>query len=278
MEIPETIRFGEEEFSQFVRYINGIYGIDLSKKKILAECRLNRYIQKTGARTLSEFMVKMKADKTGRIEAQVLNRLTTNYTYFLRENKHFEYLTEKILPGLQADKCSSYRIMCAGCSSGEECYTLSMLLCDYKRKGGYLPEFRITGTDISEKVLQKAEEASYRLSELKGIPAEWQKEYLDIDRDNDCFQIRPEVRSRVNFYKMNLLKPFGSQLQYDLILCRNVMIYFDEESRRKLLEKLYGCLKPGGYLFVGHTELLYRKNDLFEYICPAIYRKQGNQR
>lgn len=277
METPEVIRFGDEEFARFVQYINSIYGIDLSKKKILVECRLNRYIQKNGLHSLSDFMNKMKADKTGRTEAQVLNRLTTNYTYFLREDKHFEYLRKQILPGLQEEQCSSFRVLCAGCSSGEECYTMSMLLCDYRKKGGFLPEFRITGTDISETVLRKAEEARYPLSELSAIPAAWQREYLSIDTQKECFQILPEARNCVNFYKMNLLKPFGGQLQYDLILCRNVMIYFDEDSRRKLLEKLYGCLKPGGYLFVGHTELLYRKHDLFEYVCPAIYRKQGNK-
>ena len=276
MGTPEIIRFKDEEFEIFVRYINGIYGIDLSKKKILAECRLNQFIQKSGVHTLTDFMAVMKADKTGRTEAQVMNRLTTNYTYFLREVKHFEYLEEKILPSLQADRCGSYRILCAGCSSGEECYTLAMLLSDYQKKGGFLPEFWITGADISEKVLQKAEEARYRLSELKGIPETWQRDYLSVDVEKDCFQILPQIRKRVNFCKMNLLKPFGSRLQYDLILCRNVMIYFDEESRRTLLEKLYGCLKPGGYLFVGHTELLSRKHDLFEYIRPAIYRKQGN--
>lgn len=268
------IRFEQEEFEALIRYMEDKYGIDLRKKQILAECRLNSEIEKSRCGSLREFLNKMKADRTGRTEAILVNRLTTNYTYFMREQKHFEYLEQKILPELSRDRNRGpFRIWCAGCSSGQECYTLSMLLHDYKDSGKWLPEFEILGTDISETVLRQAVEGRYQERELEHIPEEWRRRYCQMDAEEGSFMIRPAVRAEVSFRKMNLLKPFVGRNTYDLVSCRNVMIYFREDARRALLDILYDSLKPGGYLFVGHTELLPKKHERFHYICPAIYRK-----
>lgn len=268
------IRFEQEEFEELIRYMEDKYGIDLRKKQILAECRLNSEIEKSRCGSLQEFLDKMRLDKTGRTEAILVNRLTTNYTYFMREQKHFEYLEQTILPEISLKRgAEPFRIWCAGCSSGQECYTLSMLLHDYRDSGRWLPEFEILGTDISETVLRQAEEGRYPKRELEHIPEEWIRRYCQMDEAAGSFTIRPAVRAEISFRKMNLLKPYVGRNTYDLVSCRNVMIYFREDSRKVLLDKLYDSLKPGGYLFVGHTELLPKKHERFQYICPAIYRK-----
>lgn len=268
------IRFTDCEFEHLKAYMGQQFGIDLSKKRILAECRMSHELESNGFTSMGQYLEQMEHDCSGRLKTALLNRLTTNYTYFMREPKHFEFLIKYILPEIQPEwGRSSYRIWSAGCSSGEECYTLAMLLQDYVDQGGWLPLFEVLGTDISESVVHQAMEGRYPAHELEKIPALWQKKYCRVEADGAHFKMSPEIRAKVRFQVMNLLKPTVGTGHYDLILCRNVMIYFDNESRKKLIDKLYQALKPNGYLFVGHTELLPRNHELFEYVCPAVYRK-----
>lgn len=267
------IRFQKKEFDRLTEFLSGKYGIDLSKKQVLAECRLNSEMTRRQMKSLSEFMDRMEQDKTGRLEAALLNRLTTNYTYFMREERHFEYLREEILPAIPAGRKEPYQIWCAGCSSGQECYSLSMLLQSYMQEGKWLPGFEILGTDISEPMLKQAEEARYPMKELDAVPETWRRSACRIDGSTGTFTVADEVRRHVSFKRMNLLNPYVGRNQYDLVVCRNVMIYFDEPSRQRLLQCLHAGLKKDGYLFVGHTELLPRNHRLFEYVRPAVYRK-----
>ena len=136
------IRFTEAEFQELEQFMRSQYGIDLSKKRTLSECRLSAELEKEGITSLQQFMRRMELDKTKRLENMMLDKLTTNYTFFMRESKHFDYLRENILPTLRPDNTGPfYRVWSAGCSTGEECYTLSMLLHDYTRQGGFLPFF-----------------------------------------------------------------------------------------------------------------------------------------
>lgn len=268
------IRFTGKEFELLTKYMNEHYGIDLSKKRVIAECRMSQEMEKRGVTSLKQYMDMMEADRTGRMRATLLNRLTTNYTYFMREPKHFEFLEQKILPEIRPETAKApFRVWSAGCSSGEECYTLAMLLQNYTDGGGWLPSFEILGTDLSENVIGKAKDGRYPLSELEAIPPFWQQKYCRKDKERGDFTIIPQLREKVRFQLMNLLRPNAGIDRFDLILCRNVMIYFDDVSRKKLIENLYRALKPGGYLFVGHTELLPRDHELLTYVCPAIYRK-----
>lgn len=137
------IRFTEAEFQELEQFMRSQYGIDLSKKRTLSECRLSAELEKEGITSLQQFMRRMELDKTKRLENMMLDKLTTNYTFFMRESKHFDYLRENILPTLRPDNTGPfYRVWSAGCSTGEECYTLSMLLHDYTRQGGFLPFWR----------------------------------------------------------------------------------------------------------------------------------------
>lgn len=268
------IRFTGKEFEILIKYMNERYGIDLSKKRVIAECRLSQEMEKRGITSLKQYMEMMEADRSGRMRAALLNRLTTNYTYFMREPKHFEFLEQTILPQLRPETAKvPFRVWSAGCSSGEECYTLAMLLQNYADGGGWIPSFEILGTDVSESVIGKAKEGRYPLSELAAIPPFWQQKYCRKEKEKGDFIIVPQLREKVRFQMMNLLRPNAGIARFDLILCRNVMIYFDDASRKKLIENLYRALKPGGYLFVGHTELLPRDHELLTYVRPAIYRK-----
>lgn len=272
--VSRLIRFTDREFEQLKQYVGKNYGIDLTKKRVLAESRMNRELEQNGFSSMGEYLTQMEQDKSGRLRRILLNRLTTNYTYFMREQKHFEYLANQILPEIKPGwGRTCYRVWSAGCSSGQECYTLAMMLQDYTDHGGWLPAFEIFGTDISDTAIKKAMEGRYPMGELEKIPPLWQQKYCRNDGDKNYFTIAPQIRQKVRFQVMNLLRPTAGVGYYDLILCRNVMIYFDEASRKKLIDRLYAALKPDGYLFVGHTELLPRHHELFEYVCPAIYRK-----
>lgn len=268
------IRFTNNEFELLKQYMEHHYGIDLSKKRTIAECRMSPELEKRGITSLKQYMEMMETDRSGGLRTTLLNRLTTNYTYFLREPKHFEFLEKNILPEVKPEPGRFvFRIWSAGCSTGEECYTLAMLLQDYTDRGGWLPAFEILGTDLSEGAIKMAREGRYPVRELSTIPALWQRKYCKKDREEEFFVISPALREKVRFQTMNLMKPNAGIARYDLILCRNVMIYFNDESRSKLVENLYRALKPEGYLFVGHTELLPRNHKLFDYVCPAVYRK-----
>ena len=270
------IKFTDEEFQRLTAYVAEHYGIDLSKKRTLAECRLSLELDKLHIPTLGAFLERLHADKTGQLAAVMMNRLTTNYTYFLRENSHFDFLTQEILPALPAE-ADGFRAWCAGCSTGEECYTLAMTLCAYRDGGGWLPPVQILATDLSEPVLRKAQAARYPAKDLETLPPAWRLAYCRMD-GTEHFVIREEVRRMVSFQRMNLMRPYAGHGVYDLILCRNVMIYFHENARKRLTERLAKSLKPGGYLFTGHTELLPRDQTAFTYLRPAIYQKGGETR
>lgn len=269
------IHFTDDEFKRLRDYIISQYGIDLTKKRILAECRMSNELEKQGIASMGEFLDRMESDRTDQLRSMLLNRLTTNYTYFMREPAHYEYLERTILPELGRDrKKSSFHIWSAGCSTGEESYTIVMMLKNFERTGGWLPPYSVKGTDISERAVNLAKAGRYPVSELEHIPEAWRQSYTAVEPDGRHFTVSPGVKEKAEFLCMNLLKPYGGIGEYDLIFCRNVMIYFDEESRKKLLEALYRALKPDGRLFVGHTELLPRNHQLFEYICPAVYKKR----
>ncbi len=271
------IHFTDEEFVRLRNYVISNFGIDLTKKRILAECRMSNELEKLGIPAMGQFLDQMESDKSGRLQSILLNRLTTNYTYFMREMAHFEFLEKTILPELKGrSETEPYRIWSAGCSSGEECYSAAMVMKNYGMLGGWLPPYSIRGTDVSDRALKVAREGRYPLSELEKLPELWRKTFVEAEPGGRYFTVTPSVRANVEFLRMNLLKPYFGIREYDLIFCRNVMIYFDESSRRKLIENLYRSIKTDGYLFVGHTELLPRNHELFEYVCPAIYRKRGN--
>ena len=270
------IRLKESEFEDIVRYIRENYGINLDKKQVLIECRLSRELEKRGIDSYGKYLELIKMDKDGDMAGEMINRLTTNYTYFMRKPSHFSILRDEILPETYDGRhYGTYNIWCAGCSTGEECYTLAMTLADYRKRFPGVPSTRILATDLSGEVLRQAQEAVYPMREWDSLPKEWQQEYCYIV-DEKHFGIDERLKYNITFMKHNLMEEFPQEKKFDLILCRNVMIYFDKASRRKLISSLERHLKPGGYLLIGHSELLSAEESSLKTVHPAIYKNLSN--
>ncbi|MFU0831579.1 MAG: protein-glutamate O-methyltransferase [Oscillospiraceae bacterium] len=264
------IRLTDQEFQEFVQFVRTNFGINLEKKRLLIEARLFSILSKKNVSSFTEYLnlVRNNPDELN----IMLNRLTTNHTYFMREPRHFEFLKEVMLPDLtknNRDKC--LRIWSAGCSTGEEAYTAVMVMKDWFGPATDW-DYRVLATDISTKVLQEALMGVYSPENLQNLPAAWKVKYFQ-KQDEQTYVLSDEIKKEVIFRKLNLMDSFPFQNPFDLIFCRNVMIYFDQETKNRLVQKFYNSLKPGGYLLIGHSETIQRDTIPFRYIEPSIYQK-----
>lgn len=268
------LKISDIEFKRLVSFVQSNYGINLTQKRTLIEGRLNNVIQERGFNDYSNYLDMIFADKSGHEMDQLLNKLTTNHTFFMREPKHFEYLREIILPDCEKNnRDNDIRIWSAACSSGEEPYTIAMIIDDYFGSNKSKWDSKILATDISQRVLSKAQSGIYHMESLKDVPDQWMKKYLTkVDAEN--YKINPKIQSEVIFKTFNLMEsiPFRKK-PFDLIFCRNVMIYFDLQTKTDLVNRFFDVIKPGGYLFIGHAESIPREATKFQYVKPAIYRR-----
>ena len=212
---------------------------------------------------------------TGEAAATLVNKITTNHTYFMREANHFYYFRDKVLPYLSEKvKQKDLRIWSAGCSSGEEPYTLAMIIDEFLGKEKLLWDTKVLATDISAKVLEQASSGIYPNAEVNTLPPQWRLNYF-TNIDNQKSIIVDRIRNEVIYRKLNLMeRNFPFRKLFHVIFCRNVMIYFDTQTKRQLVQKFYNSLEPGGYLFVGHSESLNPEETSFKYVIPAVYRKE----
>lgn len=267
------IRLKEEEFAEIVEYMRQSYGINLEKKKTLIECRMSKELESQGVTTFGRYMELLKKDRSGLTASNMVSRLTTNYTYFMREPAHFTILRDHILPELSKSSSRGFlNVWCAGCSTGEECYTIAMILQDYRDRTGNQLNYKVLATDISAQVLEKAGKGIYTAKEVEGLQAEWKNKYFR-SADAKTFCVEERLKQNIRFQNQNLLSPYMGTEQFDLIFCRNVMIYFDKKAKETLVKKLEASLKPGGYLVIGHAELLNRGEIKLEPVFPAVYKK-----
>ncbi len=263
----------DNDFLRLVSYVQKNYGIDLSKKRQLITSRLSNTITAAGFGSFSAYIdhVIKTSDKNA-IE-MMLNKLTTNYTYFLRESGHFDFLKNTILPALvQQKKNKVLSIWSAGCSSGEEPYTISMVLKDYFGSQASIWDTRVLATDISQRVLSHAQNATYDPAALENVPPKWKTEYFRKAPDGQ-YTVAPQIKSNVIFRTFNLMKPIEFKIKFDVIFCRNVMIYFDQPTKDALVQRFYQATNPGGYLLIGHSESLNKDKLAYKYIMPATYQK-----
>lgn len=264
------IQLTDSEFNELVTYIKKNFGINLIKKRLLIEARMYSVLAKKGITNFTDYINLIKRDPSEL--NTMLNKLTTNHTYFMREPRHFEFLNEVILPQQkESNKLKSLKIWSAGCSTGEEAYTAIMLMKDFFALDKTW-DYRILATDISTNVLERAKVGIYAPESLKNIPSSWERRYFK-KTDNNEYAISGEIKKEVIFKRLNLMEPFPFRSNFDLIFCRNVMIYFDQPTKNALIKKFYNVLKPGGYLFIGHSETVQRDTVDFKYIEPSIYRK-----
>ncbi len=263
-----------EEFLRLVTYMKENYGVNLEQKLTLVEGRLWSVLNQKGFRTLDEYFNFVVSDKTGEEAKTLVTRLTTNYTYFLREDQHYKFLVEKILPNLQATlREKDLRIWSAGCSSGEEPFTTAIVLDDYFGTQKSQWDSKILATDISPQVLRMAQEATYPEERLQNLSPAWKSKYF-TKQGPDMFKVNDAIRNEVIFRSFNLMdKTMPFRKKFHVVFCRNVMIYFDKPTRDALVERFYDVLEPGGHLFIGLSETVSKADTRFTFVQPSIYRK-----
>lgn len=276
-ESAEVRRLTASEFNKIAALAYEKFGLELKKgKEDLVSARLGKQIRAGSFRSFSDYYDHLLADQTGEALTNMIDALTTNHTSFFREKAHFDFLTSEVLP-LWKSK-SRIRIWSAACSSGEEPYTILMTLGEALGPSG-LERVEVLATDISTRVLDMAQRAVYPDERFRDVPRSVLSRYLLRGEGKAAghYRLKPSLVSRVQFRRMNLIERFPSLPSFDVIFCRNVMIYFDRDTQETLVNRLTAFLEPGGYLFIGHAESLTGIEHGLEYIRPAIYRRKWNR-
>ncbi len=273
MDFFNSLTISDHDFQRLVQFMQKNYGIDLSKKKTLITSRLSHSLKERGYTEIEPFLEQLFSKKDPDDVELILNKLTTNYTYFLREKDHFTYFQDVILPALvkrhARDKVLS--IWSAGCSSGEEPYTLSIYLKEFFGAQASHWDTRVLATDISQQAMAKAQKGLYHVP--ADMPSQWLRRYFTLDKATGLYSISPEIRKNVIFRPFNLMDPIQFRLKFDVIFCRNVMIYFNQATRDALVSRFCDAMHPGGYFFISHSESL-GQNPKFRLVAPSIYQKK----
>lgn len=247
-----------EEYDGFRAFLAQSCGIVLGEhKQYLLITRLRPVLEEFGIGSLGELLERLRKGVGLGLRERVVDAMTTNETYWFRDSYPFEILASTVLPELERRRCRMPRIWSAACSSGQEPYSISIVVQDYLRlrPQAFADDVQVVGTDISPTMLIKARNGIYYDSEIqRGLPAEARERYFR--RHAHGWEVGPEVRSRVRFLDLNLLKPYALLGRFDLIFCRNVLIYFSTELRRDILSRMAKLLNPGGYLLLGASESL----------------------
>lgn len=267
-----SMKLTQNDFDRLVVFMKKNYGINLEKKSVLIEGRLSNMIAQRGFKSFKDYLDFALSDKTGKETIQLVNKLTTNHTFFLREPEHFDFLKKTILPYIEKTNADhSMNLWCAASSKGHEPYTILFTVLDHF--GPSISKWRVNyiATDIDTEVLNFARAGVYPSAELKDIPQAWMTKYFS-KVDDTKFKVRDNYRAMIQFKQFNLMDKIIAQRPYDFISCRNVMIYFDQKTKNDLVERFYDVTKEGGYLFTGHSESVSRETR-YTYIQPAIYRR-----
>ncbi len=271
-------RISDQEFGAIRKLVYDKFGINLTdQKKTLVVGRLQKVLRERNFATFKEYFNWLTTEKSGEGLDELANRISTNHTFFNREKAHFEFFSKTALPDLMARRQqlnqTEMRIWCAGCSSGEEPYTLMMLMMEHF--GSALNQWNpmLLATDISATALKTAMAGVYPTDKVEQLPVALRNKYFQKQPDGTMV-VKDVVRKRIFFRRHNLMDAtFPFKKQFDTVFCRNVMIYFDRETRNTLVAKYYKHTAEGGYLFIGHSETLGRDDSQYKYVMPAVYRK-----
>ena len=268
------LNINDRQFVRLTNYIKSNFGVNLVKKRTLIESRLNNYLMKKGFTSYTDYLDYAFSDDTGEEISQILNLLTTNYSYFMREWEHFRYFRDNVLPEfIPVLRNGDLRTWSAGCSTGQEPYTLAMILSDFLDDRGLAWDTKVLATDISEKALSQARNGVYQDDCLKKVPAVWKLSYFNKISKSE-WVVSEKLKEEVIFRRFNLIEEaFPFRKKFHVIFCRNVMIYFNEETKKKLISKFYEATVNGGYLFIGQSESLDKNETGYQFVKPSIYKK-----
>ncbi len=268
----EHMDISEMDFQRLVKFVQGKYGIDLRQKKQLITSRLGGTVRAKGFTNFKQYVDYLLNSGTGDDVNQLLVKLTTNYTYFMRETGAFDFFKGTILPQItqRHARDKSLAIWSAGCSSGEEPYNVSMYIFDYLAGQKSAWDTRILATDISVDALQKAQRGVYDLPDT--VPAKWKHEYF-TPAPGGHYEVARKIKDNVIFQQFNLMDPIRFRRKFDVIFCRNVMIYFDQPTKKALVERFYEATNPGGYLIISLSENL-TPDAPYQRVATSIFQKR----
>jgi len=274
MDLLATKTLTPEQFQALSAMVREACGINLHEGKVgLVQGRLAGRLRELGGLDIDTYLARLAAPG-GEVEAaRLVDALTTNKTSFYREPRHFELLRGHLLPEWQRQH-RRLSIWSAGCSSGEEPYTLALVLLDVLGPGA---DVRILATDLSARMLASARQGVYTGDALEPVPPTLRQRYFTYipGQTPRSYAISPEVKRLVHFARLNLMDRWPMRGAFDLICCRNVMIYFDAATQQRLVERFRDRLVPGGYLFTGHSESLAGLQHDFRYVQPAVYQRMA---
>lgn len=268
----DSIPLSEDEFERFRRFIHDRAGISLTPhKRQMVSSRLQRRLRQLGLHSFGAYLDYIAVPQQDQERQHLIDLLTTNETYFYREPAHFEFLLHDILPAYRGQ---SLRVWSAACSSGEEVYTLAMVLAE----GLGMGDWQIFGSDISTRMIEAAREGVYSLERAKRLPANWLNQYClkGVRSQSGNLLIDPHLKARVHLEQHNLKRPLHTGQKFDVIFLRNVMIYFDVPTKQIVMDHLQHALHPGGYLFLSHVESLHSLKTTLEMVRPSVFRKPFN--
>lgn len=267
-----SIELTEKQFKKISQIIYQLCGINLKEgKQALVRSRLMKRLRALKMGSFNEYIKFIESEHGSQEIGFMVDVMTTNKTSFFREPAHFRYLEDSILPNLKKKRI---RFWTAACSSGEEPFSLAIVLRETIKDIEYR-DVRILATDISKRMLEKARDAIYEEEKVSSIsPPLLKKYFIKVKKESPkAYQVTDPARSLVHLAWLNLMEKWPMKGPFDLIFCRNVMIYFDRKTQQNLINRFWDYLEPGGYLFVGHSEGLSSISHKFEYVKPAIYRK-----
>jgi chemotaxis protein methyltransferase CheR len=256
------------DYEAFQKFLEDACGIVLGAgKEYLVSSRLGGLMREYGITTVGDLLNQLSSGRNQKLRTSIIDAMTTNETFWFRDMSHFRLLQDMICPEIKSRSGRSIRIWSAACSYGQEPYNLSMVVQDYQKAnpGALTGGAEVIATDISSTVLTEAKKGIYcGMSASRGLSMDQQNRYFKAN--GDCLEVRPEIKQRVSFRELNLTKGYEMMGRFDVIFCRNVLIYFSSDQKRDIIARMARVLNHGGYLFLGSTESLTAHTDRFEMV------------
>jgi chemotaxis protein methyltransferase CheR len=267
----------DREFQLISKLVHKNFGINLGeRKRNLVIARLQKVLLAGGFKSFGEYCDYVISDTSGRALLTLVDHISTNHTYFFREKDHFDFLISDVLPGINRtlkNGKGKIRIWSAGCSSGEEPYTLAMVLSEYLDSNHSDMEVGILATDISVSALEVAAAGIYPDEKMSHVPL-WYRQRFFNPLKNGNWVVKQSIKDMVLYRRLNLMsREFHFKGLFQVVFCRNVMIYFDKTTQQELIKRFHRHIEPGGYLFIGHSETIDRELGLYKFIKPSVYQR-----